>query len=226
MWHAILLHVVAVAGFAQHVGGGTTRIVQKIFSIYSTNGQGGVANLPPLGGDDTPPVISRTIPDHLPRANPSPFRRRSAGAGAGPDAERAIPLPGLSADGDGDVGFPTEEGGGGGKSGLGGSAPVSSSAEGWELVVCQELAVEGKFTFKVRVCVFRIIPEYKTSCHAEAQGSIVHHSVARGGYRGTVLEILLFRVFSLSLVPLPGTETAMSFLLLSAHDFESSLPHK
>lgn len=33
--------------------------------------------------------------------------------------------------------------------GVFGAAP-SSSAEGWELVVCQELAVEGKFTFKVQ----------------------------------------------------------------------------
>lgn len=55
-------------------------------------------------------------------------------------------IPGLAGDGgfsaqaDGDVS---------GVGGSGGAAPVSSSAEGWELVVCQELAVEGKFTFKV-----------------------------------------------------------------------------
>lgn len=59
----------------------------------------------------------------------------------------------LSADG----GFPVhaEEGRSGGiSSGSGvGSAPVSSSADEWELVVCQELAVEGKFTFKVSACV-------------------------------------------------------------------------
>eukprot|EP00903_Cladosiphon_okamuranus_P019670 g18080.t2 len=55
-------------------------------------------------------------------------------------------------------GFPVQAGGGasdfGGGVGAGGgadsvSAPVSSSAEGWELVVCQELAVECKFTFKL-----------------------------------------------------------------------------
>eukprot|EP00752_Nemacystus_decipiens_P017766 g15928.t1 len=69
----------------------------------------------------------------------------------GPGVEMA---PGLAADG----GFPVgaeggtiDDGGvdvGVGIAGAGGSGAVSSSAAGWELVVCQELAVEGKFTFK------------------------------------------------------------------------------
>lgn len=67
------------------------------------------------------------------------------GAGAEEDADWLGGASGFGAGGSG-----SGDSGGGAAAGVGSS--LTASAEEWELVVCQELAVEGQYTFKASGC--------------------------------------------------------------------------
>ncbi|CAN0009507.1 unnamed protein product [Ectocarpus sp. 13 AM-2016] len=72
------------------------------------------------------------------------IRRVTDGVSAEEDADWLGGTSGFGAGGSGSG----DSGGGGGGGGGGAGSSLTASAEEWELVVCQELAVEGKYTFK------------------------------------------------------------------------------